>query len=362
MKIDRLDIQSFRCYSYVSTQFHPHLTILTGGNAQGKTSILEALSLFTYGRSFRAHSDRETIRFGEQEARLRLMFSRHSGREEMGMRISGKGKGISVNRVSKHNLSEFLGRFQSVVFTPEDLRFVKDGPEHRRRFLNLSLAQMHPDYVARLQLYNKLLQQRNQLLKTRHSGSLELWDEQLVPAGVGVAESRARFIDELRPYTKQGYEVIAGMNDVVDVEYRPGFPNHGSASYADALSHALVRSRSVDEKRGFTSAGPHRDDLVITFNGAAATYASQGQQRTAVLAIKLAVAQWVREKTGEHPVLLLDDVLSELDLPRQRNLLAALSGAQVVLTVTHGHDILPTDASDAKVFRVANGIILEEEG
>ncbi|MHB1953985.1 MAG: DNA replication/repair protein RecF [Sulfobacillus sp.] len=362
MNVDRLDIQSFRCYPYTSVQFHPHLTVLSGTNAQGKTSILEALGMFTYGRSFRAASDRETIRFGEQEARLRMLFRVGAGVQEMGIRIGKKGKSVSINRMPKKNLSEFLGRFQAVVFTPDDLRLVKDGPEHRRRFLNLSLAQLRPHYVAGLQLYNRLLQQRNQLLKTHQFASLSVWDDQLAPAGARVAESREEFAAQLQPYVQQSYQTIAGAADSMNIVYQAGFANQGPSSYESALRNELARTRASDEKRGFTSAGPHRDDLAITFNGMTAAYASQGQQKTAVLAVKLAVARWIRQTTGEHPVLLLDDVLSELDLARQNNLLLALDGAQVILTLTHGYESLRQVAPDAQVLRVADGIILEQEG
>ncbi len=362
MNVDRLDIQSFRCYAYASVKFHPHITILSGDNAQGKTSILEALAMFTYGRSFRAGSDREVIRFGDPEARLRMSFSGEAGAQEMGMRIAKKGKSVSINRVSKKSLSEFLGRFQAVVFTPDDLRLVKDGPEHRRRFLNLTLAQLRPPYIAQLQIYNRLLQQRNQLLKTHQFSSLPVWDDQLAPAGASVAKARAEFVAELQPYVQQSYQTIAGAADSMNIAYQAGFANQGSSSYESALRNELSRARAGDEKRGFTSTGPHRDDLAITFNKMTAVYASQGQQKTAVLAVKLAVARWIRQATGEHPVLLLDDVLSELDLARQNNLLLALEGAQVILTLTHGHESLRRIAPDAQVFRVADGIILAQEG
>jgi len=356
MHVTQLDIQNFRSFSYAQIVFGPNVNLLLGANASGKTSVLEAIAFFAYGRSLRARQDKEAIAFDQIEARLRVQVARASGTADLTMKLTHQGKQVAVNRVAKKSLSDFLGHLYVVTFTPDDLEIVKAGPEDRRRFVNVSMAQYIPDYMTQLGAYNRLLAERNQLLKTKQLQTLDLWDEHLAQAGSLLVNARRQFCEQLRSRFDAQYRTLTPLAEQVDLEYRTDGSGVTPQEISRSLHLALTKSRTQDTQRGFTSVGPHRDDLLLTLAGRVASrFGSQGQQRSMVLALKLAVVDMIRAHTGEWPVILLDDVLSELDPNRQAALLSLLSQTQSVITSTHWPE-LPVQQT-TQIFRVSHGIL-----
>lgn len=360
MKVDRLLMQSFRAYTYAELRFDSRLTVICGGNAQGKTSILEALSVLSAGRSFRARRDKEMIRFEDREARLFAEVERAGRRFDLAVKLAEGGKQALVNRVAQKSLSGFLGHFQAIVFTPDDLCIVKDGPEERRRFLNMAMAQRDPSFISVLQSYTQLLSGRNQLLRLRQTTALDVWDERLALAAETLHDARQTFLGEIGAAAAREYRPLSSAGEELEIQARPGTPGSARQPYSARLAEAMRASLAVDLKRGFTSVGPHRDDFSISLSGlSAAAFASQGQQRSIVLALKLAQAYTLYEKSSEWPVLLLDDVLSELDEKRQAALYPLIQRTQTILTAAHLADTLRNLLGTPKVFEVARGIILD---
>ena len=361
MKVSRLDMQYLRSYEFAQVVFDDHLNIVYGRNAQGKTTILEALALFAYGRSPRARFDREVIQFGRDESRLRALCLSQQGTSDLAIKLTAKGKQVMVNRVPKKSLSEFLGHFYAVYFSPDDLQIVKGGPEERRKFVNLGLAQIQPSFLQDLQQYNQLLNQRNRLLKMRQVSALDVWDEQMSQAGARIIAARYEFIQRLREQASLHYQTLSEHNDHLTIQYLTCCNDQSTADMTQTLLALLHNARSQDLARGFTTVGPHRDDLSIFLDhNRADRFASQGQQRSIVLALKLALVDCIYEKTQEYPVLLLDDVLSELDEARQSHLLQLVAHTQTILTTTHLSQVPPNLEVPYKVFRTAHGILSVE--
>ncbi len=358
MKVKRLDVQNVRSYSFTQVEFGENLNIIYGRNAQGKTTILESLALFSYGRSPRAHLDREVISFGQEESRLRVLCSGLQGTTDLAMKVTGKGKHVMVNRVTKKSLSEFLGHFYAVYFSPDDLQIVKGGPEDRRRFVNLGLSQIQPSFLQDLQLYNHLLNQRNRLLKMRQSLALDVFDEQMSQAGARLITARRQFVARLCELSAQHDDIISETQDQLKIAYITCAEDGGLEEIAENLQHSWHQARDKDLQKGFTTIGPHRDDMsILLANQRADRFGSQGQQRSIVLSLKIALVDHIREKTGEYPVLLLDDVLSELDEVRQQHLLQLIGRTQTILTTTHPDQVPSTLSVPRKVFETAHGIL-----
>jgi len=351
----QLDVQYFRTYSYASLSLTPGHNLLIGHNAAGKTSLLEALAFFSLGRSFRAAQDKDVIQFQQTESRIRIVCSTAQRDIELAIKITQKGKQVAVNRVAKKSLSDFLGNVYAITFTPEDLGIIKEGPDERRRFLNLTMSQFITGYVQAVHSYNQLLVKRNHLLKMRQLEALTIWDQQMAEAAVRVITLRHKFCMDLQGLTTQMYSALTESGDVANMQYHTDVLDNSTENPTETLYLALQKSLPQDLQRGFTSVGPHRDDLRLQIdNRSAARFASQGQQRSLVLALKLAVVELIKRDTGEYPILLLDDVLSELDETRQLRLLSLLGNAQTIITTTQQPNTFP---SGSAVFRVAHGII-----
>lgn len=274
----------------------------------------------------------------------------------------GERKKVLLDGSAIPRMGELLGVCNVVMFSPEDLSLVKDGPEVRRRFLDMELSQLQNAYFYRLQQYNQALRQRNVLLKSDggalHPGLLAMWDEQLASLGAGVMQARADFIPELARHAERIHAEISGGREQLSVRYAPSVRAEGDAR--QAILTALERGAAEDLRRGFTGAGPHRDELELRLSGAPArTFGSQGQQRTAALALKLAALALIREKKNESPILLLDDVLSELDDSRQQLLLSSIKGCQAFLTCTSLAALRdPGRYEELSLFRVQGGVIV----
>ncbi len=362
MKIIRLDLMNFRRFEYSQIAFSSGLNIIVGNNASGKTTILESISMFALGRSLRTRFDKELIRFGQPEAQLRIKLQTiHNSNSDMAIRISGKGKQIAVNGVSKKHVSEILGHLYIVSFTPETLQLIKAGPEERRRFLNVAMAQCVQGYADVLRSYHHILQQRNHLLRMRQTESLSTWDEQLSELGARIISERQRFSRELAAGARTLYESLADSSDHLSIQYRTQCSGESSVAVQQSLASLLARHAQSDVMRGYTTVGPHRDDLqVLIDDHQAAKYASQGQIRTAALAMQLSLIAYIETHTGESPVILLDDVLSELDEHRQKQLLNFVDKTQAIITTAHQSSISWNQLQSVKVIRVDRGIISNE--
>ncbi len=362
MKIKTLRLRSFRNYPQLLLHPPAGVTVLFGENGSGKTNLLEAVHLCCLGKSHRAGSDREMIRNGADSAAVQLTVEREDGLHDVGVRLyenARKRKLIYINGKTASRIGELFGHATAVMFSPEDLRVVLDGPDGRRRYMDMLLCQQRPSYFYALQSYASALKHRNALLKGEDLRQLPVWDEALCRTAVPIVTLRRSLVRELSPLCRDHYLYIGGReNETMDLEYR------GCLADSDEIDADMLRGlnahREEDLRRQTTSFGPHRDDLFLTLSGKdMRSFASQGQVRTAALSLRLAAFDLLEKTQGEPPLLLLDDVLSELDPDRRRRLLSRIAPFQTLLTCTDLSDL--TGASPACVIRVDNGTLTEIE-
>jgi len=359
MHIQRVILRNFRNIAAADLELAPGANILYGENAQGKTNFLESIYFCATGRSHRAGRYRDLVMISEKEAAIKIVAKSPSGAvDEIRMEIRPEGKFSTVNGLPIRKLGELYGHLSVVVFSPEDLSLVKAGPSGRRRFLDMELCQLYPAYYHDLRMYHKVLQQRNNLLREINFNeslrdTLEVWDEQLVEYGIRVMQARRLFIDKLGRIAAENQGNITGGRENLEIIYDNDVDENG-------FLEGLKKRRGADIARGATSLGIHRDDVEFRINGEIGrSFASQGQQRTAVLAVKLAEIEIVREEKGHPPVLLLDDVLSELDKGRQNYLLHSIEGLQTIITSTGAENATGgyLRKEGARVFAVESGMI-----
>ena len=363
MRINTLQLANYRNYESVVLSPCAGVTALVGDNAQGKTNLLEAVALCCTGRSHRTAKDAELIRWGESRAQVEVEAERADGSHEVALTLRTKErKQIRVNGNAVARSGELMGHLNGVLFAPEHLRMVKDGPAERRRFIDMELSQIRPTYYYALQRYARALDQRNHLLRNwiaqqELRATLPEWDEQLALSGAQIMEYRRGFIEKLSRAARENHLEISGGAEELDVRYKPSIDEEASdAALVDALRRALEEGLDSDLRRVTTGVGPHRDDLILTISGMdVRVYGSQGQQRTAALSLKLSELDVMREETGEWPVLLLDDVMSELDPHRRRHLLGRLSQVQTLVTCTDPADLAGAEVGAA--YRVSAGAI-----
>ena len=344
MRIKNLNLKNFRNYAEESIEFSDGLNVVFGRNAQGKTNCAEAVFYLCTGVSPRSKRDKQLIRSGETCAEISAAAEGRYGKMEISARITESGREFKLNgnRITKN--ADIMGNLFSVFFSPQELRLIQDGPDERRRFLNVSISQLSRPYYTALSRYNKILEQRNNLLKSRDLDtvydSLPVWDEQLCKYAATVARKRAEYIEMLAPLAAEAHSHLT--DGAEELKISPEKKYKGSeAELEKRLFDELSNNYDRDIRLGFTASGPHRDDIDILINGNdAKTFASQGQTRTAALSIKLAEVEIFKNLSGEYPVLILDDVMSELDLPRRKKLVERTSGLQTILTCTHAERVL----------------------
>ena len=369
MKIRSADLDNYRNYASLHLDFEDGVNVFYGDNAQGKTNLLEALYLSCTNRSYRGAKDRELIRFGKEEGHIRT-FSERRGVEiriDMHLRSSGH-RGIAVNSVPLRRAKDFLGTLSAVIFSPEDLQIVKEGPQERRKFIDTELCLLDPIYLDLWGKYRKALDQRNRLLKDfcgapDFDAMLDAWDESLVKYGTGLIAARSVFVSELSVLTEEKQREITGGKEILRLSYEPDVS-------AEEFDQKLRRARERDIAAKTTTTGPHRDDmsfLVTHFREGgqeetidARIYGSQGQQRTAALSLKMAEIAYVTEKTGDKPVLFLDDVLSELDFDRQKCLLKSMDEIQTFITCTGVDNLKNGLLKIDRAYQVINGEITND--
>ena len=360
MIVKSLKLNQFRNYKSLEVAFDGGTNLFYGNNAQGKTNILEAVYLCGTTKSHKGSKDREIIRFGEEEAHIRMDLLRNGSSYEIDMHLKkNRPKGIAVNGVPIKKAAELLGIANFVFFSPEDLAIIKNGPAERRRFIDMELCQLDKLYLHELSNYNKVIIQRNKLLKecsfqNQFEDMLDIWDMQLVKYGRTLIEARSRFVEELGTIVAEIHKRLTGGREELVVCYEK---NISSEEFEKKLS--LTRARDLKMKMSMT--GPHRDDLLFEVKGVdIRKYGSQGQQRTAALSLKLAEIELVKRAIKDTPVLLLDDVLSELDSSRQQYLLDSIHDIQTLITCTGIDDFIENKFQLNKVFQVADGVVCEK--
>ena len=353
MYLKTLHLRQFRNYQETMVELCAPKTILVGNNAQGKSNLLEAVELLATLRSHRASRDRDLVLDGAAEGKITATLERQTGSIDLALTLRRNGRRtVTLNHQSLRRQMEFLGTLNAVQFSSLDLDLVRGGPDQRRNWLDTLLIQLEPFYAHILQQYNKILRQRNALLKrARELGSdkdfnqlpanseLALWDAQLVTAGTRVTRRRARALQRLAPLAEFWHGAISGSKEILEIKYAPNvtLEQDDPESVKLAFFNKIQQRASLEQHHGTTLVGPHRDEVEFLINQTPARlYGSQGQQRTLVLALKLAEIKLIEEVVGEPPLLLLDDVLAELDPNRQNQLLDAIQERfQTLITTTH---------------------------
>lgn len=360
MIVKSLELKDYRNYSNLNMQFHSGTNILYGENAQGKTNILEAIYLGGTTKSHRGSKDREMIKFGMDEAHLRIVIEKHDIPHRIDLHLKkNKAKGVAIDGIPIKKQSELFGMLNLVFFSPEDLYIIKDGPGQRRRFLDLELCQLDKVYLYHLTNYNKALLQRNNLLKQigfnrELLDTLYLWDMQLVEHGMYITQARDQFIQMLNELTYPIHKKLTGDREELVLQYEANV-------LANEFEEKLLKTRERDITQKMTNVGPHRDDMSFMSNGIdIRKYGSQGQQRTAALSCKLAEIDLVKKMIKDNPILLLDDVLSELDRGRQNHLLNSIGNIQTVITCTGLEEFVNHRFDTNKIFYVENGTVSSE--
>lgn len=353
--IESIKLSNFRNYESLELSFDKGTNIFYGDNAQGKTNILESVYLCGTSKSHKGSKDREIIRFDQDEAHIRMMVGKDSMSYKIDMHLrKNKAKGVAINGLPIKKARELLGVVNLVFFSPEDLNIIKNGPGERRRFMDAELCQLDKLYLTDLAGYNHVLNQRNKLLKDiafqeSLKDTLEIWDEQFVQYGREIIETRRRFIDEINGIMEEIHSSITGNREKIELVYETSVT--GENFYQE-----LSKNREKDCRFKQTSVGPHRDDFSVKVNGIdIRRYGSQGQQRTAALSLKLSEIYMVKKVIKDMPVLLLDDVLSELDSNRQNYLLNSISHVQTMITCTGLDDFIDKRFHINKIFKVIDG-------
>ena len=337
MRVKNLFLKNFRNYEEEEFSFADGINILVGSNGQGKTNAAEAIFFLCTGYSPRANKDKQVIRFGEECADISATAQTSYG--EVSSRIifnKNDKKRVFVNGIEVLRIGEFLGNINSVFFNPQELKLVQESPEDRRRFMNVSLSQMSKTYFYSLSRYNKILSQRNNLLKNPEVSlvreTLPIWDIQLSREAGKIIKMRNDFLSELAPVAGEKHAYLTGGKEELLMKTEDGYTGT-EEDIAYAIKEDLKTALEKDLRLGFTSIGPHRDDIKFTLNGEdVRVFGSQGQQRTVALSLKLAETELFKSRFGEYPVLILDDVLSELDKARQKRLVSAVENMQTIFT------------------------------
>ncbi len=353
MWIKNIKIKNFRNYTEQEIKLQDSINVFFGENAQGKTNIIEAIFLSSMGKSFRAKKDKDMIKLNEEDALVEIEYEKIDRDGKIKIEI-GKKKNIYLNGIKIKKLSELLGNVNIVIFTPDDIHILKGGPQNRRRFLDIMISQLKPNYMYVENLYLKTLEQRNNYLRqireeSKDESFLDIWDEKLAEYATIIYKYRKEYIDKIREEIKKIHSEITENKENLEIEYC------SECKSKEEYMLLLKQRRKLDIIKGFTTKGIHRDDFMIYINGKEIDiYGSQGQHRTAILSLKLAELKIVKEEIGENPILLLDDFMSELDEKRIKSFLSKIQDTQVIITVTQkiileNKNILLYNVKDGKI-------------
>ncbi len=359
MYIKEIELKDYRNYENLKVSFSDKVNIFLGNNAQGKTNLLEGIYLNAMAKSFKTSKDKELIRFGEDFCKVKSVALIGDDEHITEIVINKEGKkGIKLDGVKIKKTSELLERIFIIIFSPEDLKIVKDEPEKRRKFIDRELCQIKPGYFSDLTNYKKVLKQRNTYLKEFNieNSILDIWDYELAKYGSRVILRRNEFIKRINEISKKIHDNISGGKENLKLKYEP---NVSVSEDTEGDFYEIIKNgRNEDIKNRTTGRGPHKDDLKISADGIdLRKFGSQGQQRTAALSLKLSEIKLIEEEMGEKPILLLDDVLSELDNDRQSYLINSLGGNQLFITTTDISGKVSRDLPEGKVFKITSGKI-----
>lgn len=355
MWIKKIKIKNFRNYEKEEINLEKNINIFYGQNAQGKTNIIESIFLCSLGKSFRAKKDTEMIKLNEQNAMVEIEYEKSDREGKIKIEIGNK-KNIYLNGIKIKKLSELLGNLNIVIFTPDDINILKGGPQNRRRFLDIMISQLRPNYMHILNLYIKTMEQRNiylRQIKEEHKDEnlLDIWDEKLAEYAIKIYEYRKEFIKKIIKKLDIIHKNITNNAEEIELDYIT------ECDSKEKYLKLLKERRKLDIIKGFTTKGVHRDDFMIYINKKdIKIFGSQGQNRTAMLSLKLAELQVIYDEIGEYPILLLDDFMSELDKTRRKNFLENIEGTQVIITGTEKLDIENLEYLE---YNVSNGKVLK---
>ena len=360
MIVESIELQNYRNYEKLHMDFSDGTNLLYGDNAQGKTNLLEAIYVCSTTKSHRGSKDKEIIRFQQEESHIKLLVKKRDVPYRIDMHLKkNKTKGVAINGIPIRKASELFGIVNVVFFSPEDLNIIKNGPSERRRFLDLELCQLNKLYVHALIQYNRVITQRNKLLKDlvfhpEYEETLDIWDEQMIQYGSQVIQFRQEFIEQLNNIILSIHKQLSGEEETLELFYEAN-------TSIDQLKNSLAKSRESDLRQKTTGVGPHRDDISFMVNGIdIRKFGSQGQQRTAALSLKLAEIELVKQIVKDYPILLLDDVLSELDGGRQEHLLSGIRHIQTMITCTGLEDFVNHRFPIDRVYKVVSGTVIQE--
>lgn len=372
MHLENIELQNYRNYEHAELTFSSSINVLIGENAQGKTNLIESIYFLAMSRSHRTSRDRELIRWDSEFAKVKGLLKKKSHSVPLEIILSKLGKNAKLNHLEQKKLSDYIGQLNVILFAPEDLSLVKGSPSVRRKFIDMELGQMNKIYLYHLTQYQKILKQRNQFLKQAKYNNkydkiyLEVLTEQLAAEAAEVLHARFLFVDQLSEWANAVQKDISNEKEQLTIRYKTSANVDKEMSVEEIfnqLKEDYQSSMTQEVDQGTTTTGPHRDDLVFYVNERnVQTYGSQGQQRTTALSLKLAEIELMHEMTGEYPILLLDDVLSELDDSRQTHLLETIQNkVQTFITTTSLDGVQMELLNDPLIFHVSNGSIIEED-
>lgn len=355
MKITKLCLNNFRNYTNTTVEFDDGVNFVVGKNAQGKTNLLESLYLMSVGKSPKNSKEKQLIKFEQDKAKIEVDFKTNAGNKTITMFLDkANKKAIKINSLNILKLTELVGILSVVYFSPDEMKLIKEVPEDRRNFLDVSISQFDKPYLYNLLRYDKVLKQRNAILKSLNSNQtkieqLKLFTPQLIDIAEKIIEKRIEFIEKLKFFAKNIHKLIT-INESLDISY--SYQKQENLSIKQDLQNQFDKALNKELELGYTCVGPHRDDMIFKINNLdCRQFASQGQQRTVALVVKLSLMEVIKQEIGEYPVLLLDDVLSELDDDRQNRLLNLTKEYQTLITCT----ALPRINFKANIIEIKNG-------
>jgi DNA replication and repair protein RecF len=366
MFLRRLCLEQYRNYKHIDLQIKNNVNIFLGSNAQGKTNLLESIYVLAMTKSHRTHQERELIHWDYEQAAISGEINKKYGDCKLSLSITNKGKKVKINGLEQKKISTYVGALNVIIFSPEDLEIVKGSPNKRRRFLDMEIGQVNSTYLYDLTQYNKVLIQKNNFLKNSYMSSkdsesmLSIWNEQLTQYGLNIIKKRNQFLKKLQKWVSYIHGEITQNNETIHIKYDTFIDmdeNKDDSVLFEQYMVKLSELREQELRRGLTLLGPHLDDIIVTINNKdVRIFGSQGQQRTAALSLKLAEIDLIYEEIGEYPILLLDDVLSELDDNRQTQLIQSFQNkVQTFITTTSLKSVYLNKLDHAEIYNVDEG-------
>lgn len=367
--IKRVSLKNFRNYQALDIELDKGVNIFYGQNAQGKTNIIEAIYIASTGKSHRTQKDSEIIRWNSEDAKIKIVFEKEKDEKSVEIYLSkGLKKQVRLNGARFYKIGELIGNLNTVIFSPDHMKIIKDGPSERRRFMDIILSQVKPGYYYNLVQYLKVLEQRNNLLNESRTNesilkTIDIWNEQLADFGTKIIMARHNFVKKICNTAEETHKRISNGKENLELKYKSSidYSNNLQKDIKDSFINSLEKNINIDIKRGVTHKGPHRDDILFFINDAEVkTYSSQGQQRTALLSLKISELTYIEDETGELPILLLDDVFSELDTERQKYLIGFIKKIQTIITCTDVEYLEKLKLGGSMIYKVIGGTAVPE--